>query len=826
MTDNNKSTFSFVADISPEAKMLMYAHNEGKMPIISLRDNVLFPGTITPINIGRDFSLKAIRKAEREDLFVGVFTQKVPQLDQPAFQDMMPVGVVGKVVHTIKLPDGTCNALVQATNKARLMDMSMNRGMLEGMVKAETDVKVSPEMVTELSALMVMVKERMGELCQTIDNYPSELVQYLMNIEPSSFAMNVICGYLPLSNDQKHMLLDTANEYERGLKVLKVMNNMVSLAKLKRQIEQKTQSDLDKQQKEYFLTQEMRNIQNELGNKDEVSVRMDDISTLKEQARQKKWDEKTDGTFQKELAKLERINMQSPDYNVQLGYLQTIIQLPWNECTKDNVKLPTAEKVLNQDHYGMEKVKERILEHLAVMKLRNDLKSPIICLYGPPGVGKTSLGKSIARALKRKYVRISLGGLHDESEIRGHRRTYVGAMPGRIIKGMLKAGSSNPVFILDEIDKITAATHNGDPSSAMLEVLDPEQNSTFHDNYLDMDYDLSRVLFIATANDIGSIPRPLLDRMELIEVGGYITEEKVEIAKRHLIPKKMDENGLNEYSKKIRFGKSAIEFIIERYTRESGVRGLEKQIDKLFRKLALRIAKEEGAMPVTLDEAEVGSLLGKPLYSRDKYQGNEYAGVVTGLAWTSVGGEILFIETSLSRGKGSKLTLTGNLGDVMKESAMLALEYIKSHASLLGIDMRVFDNYNIHIHVPEGAVPKDGPSAGITMATSIASALTQRKVCAGMAMTGEITLRGKVLPVGGIKEKILAAKRAGITQIVMCEENRKDVEEIPGVYLEGLTFHFVKNVTDVWALALTDEKVDNPMVFEYDNDNERKEAAE
>lgn len=826
MTDNNKSTFSFVADISPEAKMLMYAHNEGKMPIISLRDNVLFPGTITPINIGRDFSLKAIRKAEREDLFVGVFTQKVPQLDQPAFQDMMPVGVVGKVVHTIKLPDGTCNALVQATNKARLMDMSMNRGMLEGMVKAETDVKVSPEMVTEFSALMVMVKERMGELCQTIDNYPSELVQYLMNIEPSSFAMNVICGYLPLSNDQKHMLLDTANEYERGLKVLKVMNNMVSLAKLKRQIEQKTQSDLDKQQKEYFLTQEMRNIQNELGNKDEVSVRMDDISTLKEQARQKKWDEKTNVTFQKELAKLERINMQSPDYNVQLGYLQTIIQLPWNECTKDNVKLPTAEKVLNQDHYGMEKVKERILEHLAVMKLRNDLKSPIICLYGPPGVGKTSLGKSIARALKRKYVRISLGGLHDESEIRGHRRTYVGAMPGRIIKGMLKAGSSNPVFILDEIDKITAATHNGDPSSAMLEVLDPEQNSTFHDNYLDMDYDLSRVLFIATANDIGSIPRPLLDRMELIEVGGYITEEKVEIAKRHLIPKKMDENGLNEYSKKIRFGKSAIEFIIERYTRESGVRGLEKQIDKLFRKLALRIAKEEGAMPVTLDEAEVGSLLGKPLYSRDKYQGNEYAGVVTGLAWTSVGGEILFIETSLSRGKGSKLTLTGNLGDVMKESAMLALEYIKSHASLLGIDMRVFDNYNIHIHVPEGAVPKDGPSAGITMATSIASALTQRKVCAGMAMTGEITLRGKVLPVGGIKEKILAAKRAGITQIVMCEENRKDIEEIPQVYLEGLTFHFVKNVTDVWALALTDEKVDNPMVFEYDNDNEKKEAAE
>ena len=502
---------------------------------------------------------------------------------------------------------------------------------------------------------------------------------------------------------------------------------------------------------------------------------------------------------------------------MQLNYLQTLVSLPWNEYTDDDLDLKRAQRVLDKDHYGMEKVKERILEYMAVLSLRGDLKSPIICLYGPPGVGKTSLGKSIASSMKRKYVRISLGGLHDESEIRGHRRTYVGAMPGRVIKSIQKAGSSNPVFILDEIDKVTQNTINGDPSSALLEVLDPEQNFAFHDNYLDVDYDLSKVLFIATANDLNTIPRPLLDRMEVIEVSGYITEEKIEIAKRHLIPKVKENTGLSK-DNKLAFNKAAIEKIIEQYTRESGVRQLEKQIDKAMRKLALRKATD-GKLPFEkITPKEIEDLLGKPPFYRDIYQGNEYAGVVTGLAWTSVGGEILFIETSLSKGKGSKLTLTGNLGDVMKESAVLALEYVKAHADLLNIDYRIFDNYNIHIHVPEGATPKDGPSAGITIATSIASALTQRKVRKNTAMTGEITLRGKVLPVGGIKEKILAAKRAGITDIMMCRDNKKDIDEIPEVYRKGVEFHYVENVQDVWAFALTNEIVKNPITFEIDSE--------
>ena len=599
----------------------------------------------------------------------------------------------------------------------------------------------------------------------------------------------------------------------------------LQLARLRKEIERRTQKEIDKQQREYFLSQEIRQLQNELGNKDDSSVRLDDQERMKQEAKDKKWSKKVKETFEQELAKLNRINIQSPDYNVQLNYLQTILRLPWDYCTKDSLDLKRAENRLNKDHYGMEKVKERILEHLAVLKLKNDLKSPIICLYGPPGVGKTSLGKSIAAALNRNYVRISLGGMHDESEIRGHRRTYIGAMPGRIIKGIQKAGSSNPVFILDEIDKVTENTVNGDPSSALLEVLDPEQNSAFHDNFLDMDYDLSRVMFIATANNINAIPRPLLDRMELIEVGGYITEEKVEIARRHLLPKAKADMGLDaDNSPKV--GKEALEFIIERYTRESGVRGLEKQISKLLRKVALNVARgTDDQLPKTITPACVEKLLGNPPFNRDKYQGNRDAGVVTGLAWTSVGGEILFIETSLSQGKGGKLTLTGNLGDVMKESAMLALEYIKAHADLLGIDMRIFDNYNIHIHVPEGAVPKDGPSAGVTIATSIASALTQRMVRDKLAMTGEITLRGKVLPVGGIREKILAAKRAGITDIMLCQDNEKDILEIPEVYLKGLNFHYVNTVSDVWDFALLQEKVANPITFHLDDEKKEEKKA-
>ena len=597
----------------------------------------------------------------------------------------------------------------------------------------------------------------------------------------------------------------------------------MDLATIKRNIERKTQSDLDQQQREYFLMQEVKNIQAELGNKDEFSVKQEDIARLQNEAEKKKWSKDVKDYFLKEVAKLGRINIQSPDYNVQLTYLQTIIQLPWNEYTKDNMNIVNAEKILNHDHYGMEKVKERILEHLAVLKMRKDKKSPIICLYGPPGVGKTSLGKSIASALNRNYVRISLGGVHDESEIRGHRRTYIGAMPGRIIKGMQKAGSGNPVFILDEIDKISTNNVNGDPSSALLEVLDPEQNNAFHDNYLDIDYDLSQVMFIATANDTNTIPRPLLDRMELIELSGYITEEKIEIGKRHLVPKKKIENGLDDI-KNLKLPKKSLEFLIEKYTRESGVRGLEKQIDKLFRKIALKVAKGEVDENISISENYIEELLGKPLFNRDIYQGNEFAGVVTGLAWTSVGGEILFIETSLSKGKGTKLTLTGNLGDVMKESAMLALEYIKAHAEDLNIDIRIFDNYNIHIHVPEGAVPKDGPSAGITIATSIASILTQRKVRNNLAMTGEITLRGKVLPVGGIKEKILAAKRAGITDIVICNDNRKDIDEIPQMYLTGLTFHYVETIADVLKFALLDEKVKNAVEFKIDEEKKNVEA--
>lgn len=618
------------------------------------------------------------------------------------------------------------------------------------------------------------------------------------------------------SIDDKAELISTSSIKDRVIKTLKVLHKEIQLLELKQNIRTKTREDLDEQQREYFLQQQIKNIKEELGRGEGSPERKE----LEQKAAKKNWSEDIAKTFRKELDKLDMFNPQSPEYSIQFNYLQTMIALPWGEYTKDNLDLKRAQRVLNHDHYGMEKVKERILEYMAVLKLRGDLKSPIICLYGPPGVGKTSLGKSIAAAMKRKYVRMSLGGLHDESEIRGHRRTYVGAMPGRIIKNIQKAGSSNPVFILDEIDKVTQNTINGDPSSALLEVLDPEQNSAFHDNYLDVDYDLSKVLFIATANDLNTIPRPLLDRMELIEVSGYITEEKIEIAKRHLIPREIENCGLDKNEEKPTFTKAAIERIIEQYTRESGVRQLEKQVNKALRKIAYKKALDSDVNE-KITPNEIEGLLGKAPFYRDIYQGNSYAGVVTGLAWTSVGGEILFIETSLSKGKTGKLTLTGNLGDVMKESAVIALEYVKAHIDTLGVDYRIFDNWNIHIHVPEGATPKDGPSAGITIATSIASALTQRKVRKNTAMTGEITLRGKVLPVGGIKEKILAAKRAGITDIVMCQENRKDIEEIPEMYRKGVEFHYVENVQDVWKFALTDEIVDNPIDFKIEE--EKKE---
>ena len=825
MTNTKKVSFSFVADLSEESAKMMHADMDGEMPVLCVRDSVHFPGTMTPVTIGRSATIKTLKQAEKGNGTVAVFCQKDASVDQPDMNDLYTIGVVGKLVHFLKLPDGNYTALIHAANRTELLALQQDARGYHGTVEARPDVEPTAKEEDTFTTMLVELQEKVKQLALLTEFCPQEFIQYIENMQPSSLMLNVICSYLPVGNDVKHEMLSAASEPQRAEQALAHLNGLMQLARLRKEIERRTQKEIDKQQREYFLSQEIRQLQNELGNKDDSSVRLDDQERMKQEAKDKKWSKKVKKTFEQELAKLNRINIQAPDYNVQLNYLQTILRLPWDYCTKDSLDLKRAENRLNKDHYGMEKVKERILEHLAVLKLKNDLKSPIICLYGPPGVGKTSLGKSIAAALNRNYVRISLGGMHDESEIRGHRRTYIGAMPGRIIKGIQKAGSSNPVFILDEIDKVTENTVNGDPSSALLEVLDPEQNSAFHDNFLDMDYDLSRVMFIATANNINAIPRPLLDRMELIEVGGYITEEKVEIARRHLLPKAKADMGLDaDNSPKV--GKEALEFIIERYTRESGVRGLEKQISKLLRKVALNVARgTDDQLPKTITPACVEKLLGNPPFNRDKYQGNRDAGVVTGLAWTSVGGEILFIETSLSQGKGGKLTLTGNLGDVMKESAMLALEYIKAHADLLGIDMRIFDNYNIHIHVPEGAVPKDGPSAGVTIATSIASALTQRTVRDKLAMTGEITLRGKVLPVGGIREKILAAKRAGITDIMLCQDNEKDIQEIPEVYLKGLNFHYVNTVSDVWDFALLQEKVANPINFHLDDEKKEEKKA-
>ena len=656
----------------------------------------------------------------------------------------------------------------------------------------------------EYNALMDTVKELATKYINLSDGVTPDL-SLVVRTQEGEFLINFLCANFPFSTEEKNRLLIYNDAKDRVYRLIQVINREVRLAELKQNIQMRTREDIDRQQREYFLHQQIKNIQDELGENQST-----EIHELRTRGIWKLWSKEVADIFEKELTKLERINPQSPDYNVQLTYLQTMLSLPWGVYTTDNLNIKNAERTLNKDHYGLEKVKERILEHLAVLQLKDDMKSPIVCLYGPPGVGKTSLGRSIAAALKRQYVRMSLGGVHDEAEIRGHRKTYIGAMPGRIIKSLIKAGSSNPVIILDEIDKL-GSDHRGDPSSAMLEVLDPEQNNTFHDNYLDVDYDRSKVMFIATANNLGTIPPALLDRMELIEVSGYITEEKIEIARRHLVPKELNNNGLKKED--VKLSKAALEYIIENHTRESGVRELEKKINKIMRKIALDFARKGYKEVHNIKPDDVQNYLGVPEYSRDKYQGNGYAGVVTGLAWTAVGGEILFVETSLSKGKGGKLTLTGNLGDVMKESAMLALEYLKAHTCLLNISEDIFDNWNIHIHVPEGAIPKDGPSAGITMVTSLASALTQRKVKPNLAMTGEITLRGKVLPVGGIKEKILAAKRAGIKEIILCEENRKNIEEIQPIYLTGLTFHYVKDIKDVLQLALTDEKVRGAIDF-------------
>jgi len=814
------TTIQMFADFEGDITAIFKDGKECDCPILTTRNMVVMPGVIVPVLLGRETSINVARYLERDihKRVCAIVCQKDPENEFPEKKDdLYDVGVMARLVRIIEMPTSSAvTAIFQATTRCKLEKINSKRPYLKGHVVPMPE-SVPAEEDTEFSSIVDNVRSSTQELIHLNDDIPDEGTMAFMNINNDTMLINFACTNLPFPVEDKIRLLRIDDMRERGLELLKVESREIQFAQLKGDIKNKTRVDLDEQQKEYFLHQQMKNIREELGDNSDSASK----AALERKAKGKDWPEAIAKVFKKELDRLDTFNQQSPDYSVQLNYLDTMVSLPWNYCTKDDLDLKRAKTILDHNHYGMEKVKERILEYLAVLQLRGDLKSPILCLFGPPGVGKTSLGRSIAEAMKRKYIRMSLGGLHDESEIRGHRRTYVGAMPGRIIKGIQKAGSSNPVFILDEIDKVSANNYNGDPSSALLEVLDPEQNSTFHDNYLDLDYDLSKVFFIATANDISTIPRPLLDRMELIEVPGYVTEEKIEIAKRHLVPRELKNTGLDKVTPKIKFSKPALEKIIEDYTRESGVRQLEKQINKTLRKEALRLAMKEPMPEKAISASDIEGILGKPPFSRDIYQGNDYAGVVTGLAWTAVGGEILFIETSLSKGKGGKLTLTGNLGDVMKESAIIALQYVKAHCDSLGVDYRVFDNWNIHIHVPEGATPKDGPSAGITIATSIASALTQRKVRKNTAMTGEITLRGKVLPVGGIREKILAAKRAGITDIVICKDNKKDIEEIPQNYLKGVTFHYVENVQDVWNFALTNEKVDNPVDFTIEEDNNK-----
>ncbi len=763
------------------------------LPILPLRNMVLYPGVLLPVSVARSKSLKLVRAANENDLLIGVCSQIDKKLDDPNIDELFPMGTVAQVVRILEMPDNTTTVILEGKRRFHLGEVESLKPYMKAKVNLVEDILPDVNDGSFL-ALVSSIKDLAINIINDSGAMSPEMAFAIRNIENPVFLINYVCVNFGLNVKEKQRLLEIDEIMDRGYQLLELLNKESQLLEIKMSIQNKAKEGIDQQQREYFLQQQMKTIQNELGgNSPEM-----DVADFRERIKNKKWNEATAKVFDKEMKKLERMSQHSPDYTTQLNYIETMIDLPWNEFTKDNFNLKNAKKVLDKDHFGMETVKDRILEHLAVLKLKGDMKSPIICLYGPPGVGKTSLGKSIATALNRKYVRISLGGLHDEAEIRGHRRTYIGALPGRIMQNIQKAESSNPVFVLDEIDKITT-DYKGDPSSALLEVLDPEQNGAFHDNFLDVDFDLSKVLFIATANNLSTIPRPLLDRMELIEVSGYTQEEKLEIAKRHLISKELENHGLKDTD--FVLTKPVLNKLIESYTRESGVRELSRQLAGLMRKVAKRVATDE-KYNIELTEDDLKTYLGASRYSRDKYQGNEYAGVVTGLAWTQVGGEILFIESSLSKSKSPRLTLTGNLGEVMKESAMLALEYIKAHADKFNIDSQLFEDWNVHIHVPEGAIPKDGPSAGITMTTALVSAFTKRKVRKNLAMTGEITLRGKVLPVGGIKEKILAAKRAGITDIVLCADNQKDIDEIKPVYLKGLKFHYVNDIMEVIDFAL------------------------
>ena len=771
------------------------------LPILPLRNTVLFPGVVIPITVGRDKSINLIKDTYKKTKIVGIVSQKDVNIEEPKFKDLHTIGTVAHIIKVLEMPDNNTTVIIQGEKRFKIKKLITDKPFFKAHIEKIEDI--IPKVKTkDFEAIVSSLKDLSLKIIKLSMNIPPEASFAVKNIENAPFLINFICSNTDIKTEEKQKLLEISDLKERGILLLEYLTREIQMLELKTDIQKKVKTDLDKQQKEFLLHQQMKTIQSELG-QDPLNR---EIENVKKKAKKKKWPKEVAETFKKEVEKLHRIHPVSGEYSVQLNYLQVLLDLPWLKYTKDNFNLEHAQKVLDEDHYGLEKVKDRILEHLAVLKIKGDLKSPLLCLYGPPGVGKTSLGKSIARALSRKYVRMSLGGLHDEAEIRGHRKTYIGAMPGRIIQNIKKAKSSNPVFVLDEIDKI-GQDFRGDPAFALLEVLDPEQNNAFHDNYLELDYDLSKVMFITTANITNTINPALLDRMELINVSGYIVEEKVEIAKRHLIPKQLEAHGVKK--RQVTFTDKVLENIIENYTRESGVREMEKKIAKIIRRIAKKIAFNiEYNKNLTNDD--VKEILGPTEYFKDIYQGNDLAGVATGLAWTSVGGEILYIETSLSKGKGN-LTLTGNLGEVMKESAKIALEYFKAHTDSFNMPDGVFENWNVHIHVPEGAIPKDGPSAGIAMVTSLASAFTQRKIKKNIAMTGEITLRGKVLPVGGIKEKILAAKRANINEIILSKENRKNIEEINDIYLKGVKFHFVDEVIDVLKTALLKEKVSNPL---------------
>jgi len=769
------------------------------LPILPLRNTVLFPGVVIPITAGRDKSIHLIKDANNGSKVIGVVSQKDEETENPDVKDINTLGTVAKILRVLQMPDGNTTVIIQGKKRFEIAEVLTKKPYITATVRETAEVR--PEKNDkQFLAIIESIKELALKIIRDNPNIPSEASFAIKNIQSDSFLINFVSSNLNLDVKAKQELLEIGSLQERALATLKYMNVEMQKLELKNDIQSKVRNDLDQQQREYFLHQQMKTIQEELGG---VSYD-EELEEMKEKSKKKKWGKKEREHFEKELSKMKRMNPQVAEYSIQRNYLDLLLDLPWKEYSKDKFDLKRAERILDRDHYGLEDVKKRIVEYLAVLKLRNDMKSPILCLYGPPGVGKTSLGKSIAEALGREYVRMSLGGLRDEAEIRGHRKTYIGAMPGRIIQSLKKAGKSNPVFILDEIDKLSNS-HQGDPSSAMLEVLDPEQNSDFHDNFLELGYDLSKVMFVATANNLGSIQPALRDRMEIIHVSGYTIEEKVEIAKKHLLPKQLTEHGLDASHLKI--GKPQLEKIVEGYTRESGVRSLEKQIAKMVRYAAKSIATEED-YEVKVSNEVIIEVLGAPKMERDKYENNEVAGVVTGLAWTSVGGDILFIESILSKGKGT-MSITGNLGKVMKESATIAMEFIKSNADRFGIDAAVFEKYNVHIHVPEGATPKDGPSAGITMLTSLVSLFTQKRIKKSLAMTGEITLRGKVLPVGGIKEKILAAKRAKIKEIILCADNERDIKEIKESYLKGLTFHYVKEMSEVIDIAITGVKVKN-----------------